>query len=152
MKGQMLLETGRIAEAVQHYGEGVGLAPAAPLLRSSLAQVYIESNDPKVNKRAIAYLNDAMRTEDKETQGWHLLATAYGRDNQIGMAALSLAEEGLDAGKKKGAQQQALRAKALFPKNSPGYNRAENIHRDAENMAEPARGVANSRCPHLKPL
>jgi predicted Zn-dependent protease len=145
LKGQMLFENGRIAEAVQPYEDAVRLAPAAPLLRISLAQVYIESNDPKVNKRAIAYLNDAMRTEDKETQGWHLLATAYGRDNQIGMAALALAEEGLVAGKKKDAQQQALRAKALLPKNSAGYNRAENIHREAENMEESTGGVANSR-------
>ncbi len=101
------------------------------MLRVSLAQAYIESNDPKANKRAIAYLNDALRTEDKETTAWHLLATAYGRDNQIGMAALALAEEGLSAGKKKDAQQQALRAKALLPKNSTAWNRAENIHREA---------------------
>jgi predicted Zn-dependent protease len=98
LKGQMLFENGRIAEAVQPYEEAVRLAPSAALLRISLAQVYIESNDPKTNKRAIAYLNEAMRTEDKETTGWHLLATAYGRDNQIGMAALALAEEGLAAG------------------------------------------------------
>ncbi len=101
LKGQMLFENGRITDAVQPYEEAVRLAPAAPLLRISLAQVYIESNDPKVNKRAIAYLNDALRTEDKETQAWHLLATAYGRDNQIGMAALALAEEGLAAGKRR---------------------------------------------------
>jgi predicted Zn-dependent protease len=145
LKGQMLFENGRVAEAVQPYEDAVRLAPAAPLLRISLAQVYIESSDPKVNKRAIAYLNDALRTEDKEIEAWHLLATAYGRDNQIGMAALTLAEEGLAAGKKKDAQQQALRAKALLPKNSAGYNRAENIHREAEHIEESAGSVANSR-------
>ena len=108
----------------------------------------------KLHKRAIAYLNDALRTEDKETQGWHLLATAYGRDNQIGMAALALSEEGLAGGKKKDAQQQALRAKALLPKNSPGYLRAENIHREAEQMED--WGAASSTCidrkPPLRPL
>jgi predicted Zn-dependent protease len=145
LKGQMLFENGRIADAVQPYEEAVRLAPAAPLLRISLAQAYIEANDPKANKRAIAYLNDALRIEDKETTGWHLLATAYGRDNQIGMAALALAEEGLAAGKKKDAQQQALRAKALLPKNSAGYNRAENIHREAEQMEDSGGAVANSR-------
>jgi len=143
LKGQMLFENGRIAEAVQPYEDAVRLAPRAPLLRISLAQVYIESNDPKVNKRAIAYLNDALRTEDKETNAWHLLATAYGRDNQIGMAALALAEEGLAAGKKKDAQQQALRAKALLPKNSAGFNRAENIYRDAERIEDSAGSVTN---------
>ena len=145
LKGQMLFENGRVADAVQPYEEAVRLAPAAPLLRISLAQAYIESNDPKTTKRAIAYLNDALRTEDKEAQAWHLLATAYGRDNQIGLAALALAEEGLASGKKKDAQQQALRAKALLPKNSAGYNRAENIHREAELLEESRGGVANAR-------
>ena len=134
LKGQMLFENGRIADAVQPYEEAVRLAPAAPLLRISLAQVYVESNDPKVNKRAIAYLNDALRTEDKETTGWHLLATAYGRDNQMGMAALALAEEGLAAGKKKDATQQASRAKALLLKNSAAYSRAEEVQREAEKI------------------
>jgi predicted Zn-dependent protease len=134
LKGQMLFENGRIAEAAQPYEEAVRLAPAAPLLRISLAQVYVEVNDPKVNKRAIAYLNDALRTEDKETTGWHLLATAYGRDNQFGMAALSLAEEALSAGKKRDATQQASRAKALLPKNSAPYYRAEAIQREAEKI------------------
>jgi predicted Zn-dependent protease len=134
LKGQMLFENGRIGDAVPPYEEAVRLAPAAPLLRISLAQVYIESNDPKANKRAIAYLNDALRTEDKETNGWHLLATAYGRDNQMGMAALALAEEGLSAGKKKNATQQASRAKALLLKNSAAYSRAEEIQREAEKI------------------
>jgi len=134
LKGQMLFENGRIAEAAAPYEEAVRLAPGSPLLRISLAQVYVEANDPKVNKRAIAYLNDALRSEDKETTGWHLLATAYGRDNQFGMAALALAEEGLSAGKKKDATQQASRAKALLPKNSAAYNRAESIQRDAEKI------------------
>ena len=143
LKGQMLFENGRVAEAAQPYEEAVRLAPAAPLLRISLAQVYVESNDPKENKKAIAYLNDALRTEDKETGGWHLLATAYGRDNQIGMAALALAEEGLAAGKKKDAQQQASRAKALLPKNSTAYNRAENIRHEAEQIEDSSSGVVN---------
>ena len=42
LKGQMLFENGRIAEAMQPYEEAVRLAPAPPLLRISLAQVYIE--------------------------------------------------------------------------------------------------------------
>jgi len=79
-------------------------------------------------------LNDALRTEDKESNGWHLLATAYGRDDQMGMAALALAEEGLTAGKKKAATQQASRAKALLQKNSTAYNRAEEIQREAEKI------------------
>ena len=134
LKGQMLFENGKVRDAIRPYEDAVKLAPSAALLRMSLSQVYIESGDPALNKRAIAYLNDASRVEGRESQIWHFLAIAYGRDNQIGMAALSLAEEALANGKKKDATQQANRAKQLLTKNTPSYSRAEDIHREAENL------------------
>ena len=134
LKGQMLFENGHIKEAVQPYEQAVRLDPAAPLLRIGLAQVYIEDNDPAENKRAIAYLSDALRTEDKEVDAWHLLATAYGRDNQMGMAALSLAEEGLAADNKKDAVQEAGRAERLLPKNSAAHARAQEIRSEAKDL------------------
>ena len=62
------------------------------------------------------------------------LAVAYGRDNQMGMAALSLAEEALANGKKKDAMQQAIRAKQLLARNTAAYARAEDVHREAEHL------------------
>ena len=110
------------------------LAPQAALLRISLSQVYIESGDPALNKRAIAYLNDASRDEGRDGQVWRLLATAYGRDNQLGMVALSLAEEALATQNKKTATQQAMRAQQLLPRNTPSYLRAEDIQRAADKL------------------
>jgi predicted Zn-dependent protease len=134
LKGQMLFENGRIRDAIQPYEDAMRLAPAAPLFRMSLSQVYIETGDPGLNKRAIAYLNDASRAEGRESQVWHFLAIAYGRDNQIGMAALSLAEEALADGRKKDAIQQSTRAKQLLTRNTGFYARAEDIHHEAENL------------------
>jgi len=134
LKGQMLFENGRVRDALRPYEDAVKLAPSAALLRMSLSQVYIESGDPALNKRAIAYLNDASRVEGRESQIWHFLAVAYGRDNQIGMAALSLAEEALANGKKKDAMQQSNRAKQMLTKNTPSYFRADDIHREAEHL------------------
>jgi predicted Zn-dependent protease len=62
------------------------------------------------------------------------LAVAYGRDNQMGMAALSLAEQALANGKKKDALQQATRAKQLLPRTAAAFARAEDIHREAEHL------------------
>jgi predicted Zn-dependent protease len=135
LKGQMLFENGRIVEAVQPYEEAMRINPAAPLLRIELAQVYVENNDPIQNKRAIAYLSDALRSEDKDVDAWHLLATAYGRDHQLGMAALSLAEEGLAADNKTNALQQSLRAQHLLPKSSIAYARAQQIHLQAKELS-----------------
>jgi len=132
LKGQMLFENGHTSEAIRPYEEAVRLAPNAALLRIALSQTYIESGDPALNKRAIAYLNDASREEGRESQVWHFLAVAYGRDNQMGMAALSLAEQALANGKKKDAIQQADRAKHLLARNIAAYARAEEIHREAK--------------------
>jgi len=134
LKGQMLFENGRVRDAMRPYEEAVKLAPSAALLRISLSQVYIESGDPSLNKRAIAYLNDASRAEGRDSQVWRFLAIAYGRDSQIGMAALSLAEEALANGKKKDAMLQASRAKQMLTKNSASYLRADDIHREAEHL------------------
>ena len=59
---------------------------------------------------------------------------AYGRDNQRGMAALSLAEQALANGKKKDALQQATRAKQLLPRTTTAFARAVDIHREAEDL------------------
>src|SRR5258708_8584465 len=134
LKGQMLFENGRVREAIQPYEDAVKLAPKAPLLRISLSQVYIESGEAVLNKRAIAYLNDARQVEGRESHVWRFLAIAYGRDNQMGMAALSLAEAALAAGKQKDAQQQSMRAKQLLPKNTASYLRADEIGREAEHL------------------
>jgi predicted Zn-dependent protease len=134
LKGQMLFENGRVHDAIAPYEEAVKLAPRAALIRIALAQAYIESNEPALNKRAIAYLNDASRDEGREGSVWRLLATAYGRDNQLGMAALSLAEEALADAKKKDAQQQAQRAKQNLPHNTAAYQRAEEIQHEAEQL------------------
>jgi predicted Zn-dependent protease len=134
LKGQMLFENGRVREAIRPYEDSVRLAPSAALLRISLSQVYIETGDPVLNKRAIAYLNDASREEGRDSQVWHFLAVAYGRDNQMGMAALSLAEQALADGKKKEAMQQAKRATQLLIRNTSAFARAEDIHREAEHL------------------
>src|SRR5437762_8640441 len=126
LKGQILFENGRVRDAMRPYEDAVKLAPSAALLRIALSQTYIESGDPALNKRAIAYLNDAARGEEgRDSHVWHFLAIAYGRDNQIGMAALSLAEQALANGKKKDAMQQSERARQLLAKNTTAFARAE---------------------------
>jgi predicted Zn-dependent protease len=134
LKGQMLFENGRVAEAIAPYQAAVRLMPTAPLLRIALAQVYIESHEPGVDRLAIADLKDALRSEGMETLAWHLLATAYGRDNQIGLAALALAEEGLAGGHKQDATREATRAMQLLPKSGADYARAVEIRREAKDL------------------
>ena len=136
LKGQMLFENGRVKEAIAPYDAAVRLDPGAALLRISRAQVYLESGEPRLDRTAIADLNEALRREDKDGMVWHLLATAYGRSGQEGKAALALAEEALAAGKKKDALLEVARAEHLLPKASADHARAEEIKREAEDLKE----------------
>ncbi|HEX5452846.1 MAG TPA: M48 family metalloprotease, partial [Stellaceae bacterium] len=136
LKGQMLFENGHVREAVAPYEAAVRLLPSAPLLRISLSQVYIETGDRALNRRAIANLKDASRQESHDSQLWHFLAVAYGRDGQMGEAALALAEEALAGGKQKEATREAARAEHLLQRSSDGYSRAIEITREAKDLDE----------------
>ena len=84
LKGQMLFENGRIADAIGPYREAVRLAPGAPLIRVGLAQALIESGAPAANSEAIAELEEVTRTEPDNAGAWRLLGVARGRDGLHG--------------------------------------------------------------------
>ncbi len=132
LKGQILFESGKIKEALAPYEKAVKLLPTAPLMRVELAEVQLEADDPALTKNAAALLNEAVRLDDSNADAWHFLAIADGRLNDIGNAALALAEEAVLAGDTKMAIQQATRASQILPRGSPGWLRADDIHRAAK--------------------
>ncbi|HZS84530.1 MAG TPA: M48 family metalloprotease [Stellaceae bacterium] len=131
LKGQMLFENGHVADALAPYEEASRLAPDQPLLRIELAQVEIESGKPELNKSALANLKEAVRFEDRNSQAWHFLAVAYGRENDFGMAALAGAEEAMTEGDKALAIQQANRAIHYLKPGTPARLRAEDLRDQA---------------------
>src|SRR5665213_1731125 len=85
------------------------------LLRTELAQVQIESGDPKLLNGARANLDEVVRNEVQNPEAWRLLAIAYGRAGNMGMAALALAEQGSSKGDVQMARGEALHALKLLP-------------------------------------
>jgi predicted Zn-dependent protease len=136
LKGQVLFENGRIAEAVAPYEESVRLAPKSGLLRTELAQVLIETNDPAQNKRALQQLTEANRIEEQNAGIFRLMAIAYGRDENFGMAALSMSEQAMLEGDYKMAREQAIRAAQALPPGTPARTRAEDLKEAAKRAAE----------------
>ena len=131
--GQILLEHGRIAEARQAYERAVAILPDEPLILIALAQTKIDAGSPADLQSAIDDLTRAVRQRDGGTPlAWRLLATAYGRTGDLGMSALSLAEEALAMGDDEAARQQAARALRELPTGAAGYLRAQDIERTAE--------------------
>lgn len=145
LRGQILFENGRIAEAVDPYERAVSLAPDEPLLRIGLARAQIALNDPIPNKLAIENLEEAVKADRTIILAWHQLAIAYGRDRQFGLSSLASAERAFLSGRVDEARGHAGRAEAVLPVGSPGALRAQDILNAAGPEAPGARRPRNRR-------
>ncbi len=132
LKGQMLFENGRILDSVGPNAEATRLAPEEPLLRLGLARSQLELNDPALTKEAIRNLLLVTQADPDYAFGWDQLALAYGRDGQLGLAALSQAEAALRRGRKKDALSHATRAEKRLDKASSAWLRLQDIKRAAK--------------------
>jgi len=138
LKGQMLFENGRVADAVAPYQRAVQLAPNEPLLNIELAQVQLETNDPKYLAAAKSELSSALQAESDNPDGWRSLAIVYGRQGNIGMAALALAEQNMAQANYRQAIGQAQRAQQLLPAG-PQRQRAQDLLADAKRQQQQAQ-------------
>lgn len=131
LKGQINFENGNIPTAIVAYQQAKNLKPDAALIRLSYAQAILEANTQAYNHEAINELNKVLQKEKENPFAWHLLAIAHGREKNIGISALCLAEEALAIGKYDLALNQAKRAEHLLS-NGPEKIRAEDIKQLAE--------------------
>lgn len=127
LKGQMLFENGRVAEALAPYGRAHELLPRSPLIALSFAQVTLEMNQPEHDRNGLRLIKAALRDEPQNAFGWRLAAIAYGRQGDIGETALSLAEAALIRGDNREAADQARRAKKILNKADASWQRADDI-------------------------
>jgi len=139
LKGQMLFESGRVAEAVPEYEASVRILPDSPQITLALAQAQIELNTPETDQKALAHLMQTLRHEPGNAFAWRLTAIVQGRKGDIGMTALALAESALARGKAPDARDQASRAQKLLPKGSPGWMRAGDIEQLADRLVEKSK-------------
>ncbi|MGH1403849.1 MAG: M48 family metalloprotease [Alphaproteobacteria bacterium] len=96
LKGQMLVEFGRVEEAVPYYERAVSILPESSLFRIALAHALIEGagqSGQESLKEAIDHLERALQDEPRSSRVHRLLATAYGRVGKANRAKLHLAEE-----------------------------------------------------------
>lgn len=131
LKGQMLFENGRVSEAVEPYRRSSKLDPSSMLLRTELAQVEIESENPKLLTNARLNLEEVTRQEIQNAEAWRLLAIVYGRTNNLALASLALAEQGASTGDHDMARHEALRAVHMLPPG-PARQRAQDIADEAK--------------------
>ena len=127
LKGQILLEFGRSAEAVPLLRKAVSLAPSASPIRTLLGQALVATESRANAGDAIRELSNAVQREPEWSEGWHHLSRAYGLKGDEGMAAYAAAQAYFNSGDYNAAATQASRAKEKLPPNSPGWLKADDI-------------------------
>ena len=127
LKGQMLFENGRGTEALKPYQAAARLLPTNSLIRSELAQVQLEMNDPALLPSAVKNLKAAIAKDPLSPFIWNQLAIAYGRMGKMGQSALAQAEGAMLQGKKDAARYHAGKAERLLPRGSIGWLKAADI-------------------------
>ncbi len=138
LEGQILLESGKVAEAQRAYQTAVDLLPQEPQLRLQLAFVQIQANSPAMDEAALDNLSRVLAREPGDASAWRLSAIANGRLGNEGMTALSLAEYNFARSNWRDARGQAERAKTLLAEHSTGWLRAADIAAVAERNQERA--------------
>lgn len=127
LRGQMLFENGRSAEALESYREAVRLAPHAGLIRVELGRAAIEVGTRETLVEAVRNLREVVRRSPRSARGWYWLGIAEGRSGRPAMADLALAEHALLTGDIRRAASLARRAVRKFPENSADWHRAQDI-------------------------
>ena len=103
------------------------LKPEAPLLRVNLGQTLVALDDKAKVAEGVAELKKALTQENDNAVAWRLLAEAYDKTGEAGMARLATAEFAFSVGNMKDARQFAIRARERLDKNSPEWRRATDI-------------------------
>jgi predicted Zn-dependent protease len=132
LRGQILFEAARPAEAVAPYRRALALAPDEPLIAGALGRALLASGAPGAEAEALRILERAVRDDPGEPGVLRDLATAYARGGQDGMAALVTSERLALVGEFRDAGRLAQRAMDLLPRGSPGWIRAEDVAAAAE--------------------
>ncbi|MEG1453262.1 M48 family metalloprotease [Brevundimonas sp.] len=127
LKGQIIFEEGRPAEALDAHKKAVELMPEAPLLRINYAHALLETGDAEKIVKAETELKYALAREDDNPMGWRLLSQAYASQGKEGEARLASAEYWFALGQAKQANEFALRARDMLDRSSIEWRRATDI-------------------------
>jgi len=139
LKGQALLEAGRVDEALGPYSKAARLAPDAELIRIDLARAQLATNDGALLDDALRNLLFATQKTPENGTAWHHLGIVYGKLGRLGMAAMALAEASLIRGRPKDALYHARRAQKKLAKGTSAWIRVQDIKRAAREALKKKR-------------
>lgn len=127
LKGQILLESGRPADAIAPLREATDLSGNSPLIASMLGHALIATEKAQYFPEAKQVLKAAVGRDNENSFAWYQLGIIYDREGDPARAALATAERNNLEGKPKLALASAETAMKGIAANSPDYLRAQDI-------------------------
>lgn len=145
-KGQILFENGDVEQSIVPYLKAVEYLPHSPLLRFSLANSLISTEQDKYLDSAIENLEIALNDDPSNSFGWRQASVAYHRLDNEAMTHYATAQHFLLSGNVRGAMINAKKATDLLPKDSPKWVKAQDIMMTTQsNMSDQAREAQQKR-------
>lgn len=127
LKGQVLLESGKPADAIAPLERAVALAPRQPLIATQLGHALLATEDETYLPRATEVLRQAVREDRLNPFAWYQLGIAYAQSGDNARAALASAEQFSMQARPREAADHARLAMAGIPQGSPDWLRAQDI-------------------------
>jgi predicted Zn-dependent protease len=141
MKGQILLESGQVDEALPPLRQAVSAAGREPLIEAMLGHALVQSaersNNPATFAEAEKVLRTSLARDDENPFAWLQLETVYERRGDKPRLALATAERlTLTGGSPIAALNAATVASQGLERGTPEWIRAQDIVQLSKNRAE----------------
>ncbi len=127
LKGQILLEDGKPADAIPPLREAVRQSGDAPMIAAMLGHALVSTEDSKNFAEAKQILKVAVNKDNQDPFAWYQLGIIYDREGDPARAALATAERSNLEDNPKLAYANAQLAMKGIPPGTPDYLRAQDI-------------------------
>ncbi len=136
LRGQILLESGRPAEALADLRRATELTNSHPLIASLFGHALIATEDSANFEEAEAVLRAAVGRDRYNPFAWRQLGTVYAANGDMARARLASAEQQIMTRQYVLAMRSAQVARTLLPENTPDWLRAQDIDFQARAMIQ----------------
>ena len=136
LEGQVLLESGKPADALDPLRKAVQLTGNDPLIASTFGHALIATEDPSHYEEAERVLKAAVVRDHENPFAWYQLGMVYGAQGDIPRAQLASAEQQVMSGNPRMALASASAAEAALPRGTPDWIRAQDVAMQARALME----------------
>ena len=145
LQGQILLESGRPAQAIPALREANRLTGNNPLIATIFGHALIATENPANYAEAVQVLKAAVVRDRESPFAWYQLGVVYAAQGDTPRAQLASAEQQVMERRYPEALQNAQAALAGLPENTPDWLRAQDITMQARAELEGKKKKGKSK-------